>query len=321
MRFQTLFRYRQNMMAAAIVMILLYHSKGAMPEIALKRIAAYFYGGVDIFFFASGIGCFFSLQRDRDPAAFLRRRAARVLPAYLPFITVWLCLAARSGAPGIAAVLANLFGVQSFAAVEPAFNWYVSGMWLSYLLSPFLSALAERARTRPRALLCVLGLLLLSAAFWGNTELIILMARLPVFFTGMLFAAESRRRERLTRAELLLLAGLVPLGALLLWEGLKYFPDQGWSMGLAWYPMLLIVPGLCVLLAAVSEGLSRFAAGRALNRAAAFLGGVTFEIYLVHFWTLELPLPLFLPATAALAAALWGAAWLLRRALRHVPSA
>ena len=36
MRFQTILKYRKNMMAAAIVMILLYHTKGAWPEIALK---------------------------------------------------------------------------------------------------------------------------------------------------------------------------------------------------------------------------------------------------------------------------------------------
>ena len=35
MRFQTILKYRKNMMAAAIVMILLYHTKGAWPEIAI----------------------------------------------------------------------------------------------------------------------------------------------------------------------------------------------------------------------------------------------------------------------------------------------
>ena len=131
MRFQAIFKYRKNMMAAAIVMILLYHTKGAWPEIALKRIAGYFYGGVDLFFFASGIGCYFSYCRDRDAAAFFRRRCARILPVYVPFALCWIAVEALGAGISFSAALANLFGVHGFLDIAPSFNWYVSGMWLS----------------------------------------------------------------------------------------------------------------------------------------------------------------------------------------------
>ncbi len=317
MRFQTLFKYRKNMMAAAIVMILLYHTKGAWPEIALKKAAAYFYGGVDVFFFCSGVGCFFSYLGDCDPASFLKRRAARVLPVYLPFILVWIALHVNDGSITLSSALANLFGVHGFTGIKPAFNWYVSGMWLSYLLAPWLAPLAERCNTRTKAAGALLGLLLLSAAFWGDTELVIIMTRLPVFFVGMLFAAESRRREALTKTELMLLICAVPIGALLLWETPRFAADVVWNYGLAWYPLLLIAPGLCVLIAAASEGLSRFKAGQTVNRAGAFLGDLTFEIYLVHFWAVEKPLLWVLPLTAVYAAALHGASLMARRAIRQ----
>ena len=84
-------------MALAILLILLYHNKGALPEGFLKQAAGFCYVGVDIFFFASGVGCFFSYLRDRDPVSFLRRRAGRILPAYLPFILVWIVLQAVGG--------------------------------------------------------------------------------------------------------------------------------------------------------------------------------------------------------------------------------
>ena len=317
MRFQTLFKYRKNMMAAAIVMILLYHTKGAWPEIALKKAAAYFYGGVDVFFFCSGVGCFFSYLGDCDPAAFLKRRAKRVLPIYLPFILVWIALHVIDGSITLPSALANLFGVHGFTGIKPVFNWYVSGMWLSYLLTPWLAPLAERCNTRTKAAGALLGLLLLSAAFWGDTELVIIMTRLPVFFVGMLFAAESRRREALTKTELMLLICAVPIGALLLWETPRFAADVVWNYGLAWYPLLLIAPGLCVLIAAASEGLSRFKAGQTVNRAVAFLGDLTFEIYLVHFWAVEKPLLWVLPLTAVYAAALHGASLMARRAIRQ----
>ena len=70
--------------------------------------------------------------------------------------------------------------------------------------------------------------------------------------------------------------------------------------------MLLIVPGVCILTAAVSQRLERRRLGRSLNRALGFLGGLTFEIYLTHFWALERPLPQFLLLTAACTALLVG---------------
>lgn len=304
MRFQTIFKYRKNMMAAAIVMILLYHTKGAWPEIALKKIAGYFYGGVDLFFFTSGIGCWFSYSRDRDAAAFLRRRCARILPVYIPFALCWIAVEALGGGISFSAALANLFGVHGFLDITPSFNWYVSGMWLSYLLTPFLAPLAERCDSRAKAVGVVLALLLFSCAFWGDTQLIIIVTRLPVFFVGMLFAAESRRREALTRAELALLLVLVPVGAAILWESPKFFADLVWSHGLAWYPMLLIAPGLCAAVAAISAWLDRFTAGQWINKLLGLLGGITFEIYLVHFWALDKPLPMFLLLTALYTAAL-----------------
>ena len=321
MRFQSIFKYRKNMMAAAIVMILMYHTKGAWPEIALKKAAGYFYGGVDLFFFASGIGCFFSWYKDENTAAFLKRRAERILPVYVPFALCWIAVEALGEGIGLSQALANLFGVHGFLDIAPSFNWYVSGMWLSYLLTPFLAPLAAHCDKKAKAIGAVLALLVFSCAFWGDTQLIITVTRLPVFFVGMLFAAESQRREALTKGELALLFALVPVGAAILWESPKLFADLVWSHGLAWYPMLLIAPGLCIAVAAVSAWLDRAAAGRTLNGAAAFLGGLTFEIYLVHFWALEKPLPLFLGLTALYTAALRGVSILVRKALTKIHNA
>ena len=321
MRFQTIFKYRKNMMAAAIVMILMYHTKGAWPEIALKKAAGYFYGGVDLFFFASGIGCFFSYCKDRNASAFLKRRAVRILPVYLPFALCWIAVEALGEGIGFSEALANLFGVHGFMDIAPSFNWYVSGMWLSYLLTPFLAPVAARCDKKAKAIGAVLMLLIFSCAFWEDTQLIIIVTRLPVFFVGMLFAAESGRREALKKGELVLLLALVPVGAAILWESPKFFADLVWSHGLAWYPMLLIAPGLCITIAAVSAWLDRAAAGRWVNRVLAFLGGLTFEIYLVHFWALEKPLPLFLGLTVLYTAALRGTSILVRKALTKLYTA
>ena len=132
----------------------------------------------------------------------------------------------------------------------------------------------------------------------------------------MLFAAGSGRREALTKGELAVMLLLVPVGAAMLWENPKFFPDSIWDRGLAWYPMLLTTPGLCLAIAAVSDRLSHVSAGRAFNRAMEVLGGLTFEIYLVHFWALEKPWPVFLLMTAGLTAVLRGVSVLIRREMK-----
>ena len=205
MRFQTIFKHRRIMMAAAIIMVMLYHTKGAWPEIALKRAVAYIYFCVDIFFFCSGMGCFRSYIDRPDPVRFIGRRAARVLPVYLPFILMWIALQSLSTGISLPAALTNLFGVQGLVVVKPTFNWYISGMWVSYLLTPWLAPLAGRCDTPLKAMGATLGLVLLSVAFWGDTELIIILTRMPIFFVGMLFSAESRRREAFTSSHPMLL--------------------------------------------------------------------------------------------------------------------
>ena len=312
MKFETLFRYRKQYMALAILQVMTYHMKGNWPDGPLKTALFLFVGSVDTFFFVSGIGCFFSWQRERDPAVFLRRRALRILPTYLPFILVWITAQAFTGGISLNAALANLLGVNGFMKLEPSFNWYVSGMWLSYLLTPWLADLAERCGSKRRAALAIAGLLLASAAFWQNYELIIMASRLPVFFLGMLFAAESRRREGLERREIVLMLALVPLGGILLWECMKYWPDRLWNYGLGWYPFLLMVPGICAAVAGLCSALERFAAGRALSRGLSFLGGITFELYLTHFCLTRLSLPVFLLLTAAGTALLVGVSRLIR---------
>ena len=112
-----------------------------------------------------------------------------------------------------------------------------------------------------------------------------------------------------------LLLALVPVGAVPLWEFATYWPDRLWSCGLHWYPFLLIAPGACLAIAAAASALERNRAGRALNRAAGFVGGYTFEIYLTHLCLPRLPAPIFLLCTALCTALLAGVSRLLRRVL------
>ena len=166
--------------------------------------------------------------------------------------------------------------------------------------------------------ICTIGLVLVAAA--GPREMPEVFreaAKSPGGVMSYVTALEDEAfAEALTKGELAVMLLLVPVGAAMLWENPKFFPDSIWDRGLAWYPMLLTTPGICIAIAAVSDRLSRVSTGRAFNRAMEALGGLTFEIYLVHFWALEKPWPVFLLMTAGLTAVLHGVSVLIRREMK-----
>ena len=283
MEFKTFFRYRKFYMGFAMLLLVIHHGRMFIPEGRVNDLVALLYGGVDFFLFCSGIGCFFSYTRDRDPVAFLRRRAARIFPVYLAFMAYWLYTEFQKSPVPLQDVLGNVLWIQWLTGRKPVFNWYMSAMLLTYLLTPALATLAERADTPLKAAGALLGLLVFSLCFWFTDQWVIVTTRIPLFFTGMLFAAASRRRERLTRREsalllLLLLAGGVFL-RLVHADGSE---ELLWKHGMYWYPFLLIVPGACLLLAFAARALERCAPGRRLVAGISFVGGYTFEIFITH---------------------------------------
>ena len=205
MEYKTIFKYRKFIMGFAMLLLVLHHGRAYVPAGRVNDLVALLYGGVDFFLFCSGIGCFFSYTADRNPAAFLKRRAKRIFPVYLVFMAYWLHVQFNAGRVPLRDVLGNLLWVQWLTGREPVFNWYMSALLVTYLLTPALASLAEWADRPPRALGALLGLVAFSLCFWHSSQWVIITTRIPLFFVGMLFAADSRRREKLSGIELVLL--------------------------------------------------------------------------------------------------------------------
>lgn len=283
MRYKTLFQYRKLLMGFAMLLLIVHHGRGFLPPGRLNNLVAFFYGGVDFFLFCSGIGCFFSYTSDRDPVAFLKRRAARIFPVYLVYMAYYF----RRGGVALPDVLGNLLCVQWLTGREPVFNWYMSALLVTYLLTPVFASLAERADTRPKAVGMLLLMLLFSCAFFNSEQWVIITTRIPLFFTGMLFAAESRRRDALSRREIAALLLLMAVGLGVLWKVHAVNSETLlWDYGMYWYPFLLIIPGASVLLAMAAQLLGRVAPGRWLLTAVGFVGGYTFELFITHCYAL-----------------------------------
>lgn len=266
-------------MGLAILWIVYFHSglnSNFLPFRALKMAG---YGGVDIFIFASGIGCWYSLRRSDALLPFMKRRALRLLPSYYVAFPLWLlAMSLTKTALRFQDVLGNLLCVQWLTGRPYAVNWYISAIWLYYLAAPYLYQLSQKGRAVWLSALAVT--VLLTVPFY-DTELIAAPPRLTLFFMGML-AAKLTCSRTLGRPVLALAFALSALGAVLLLIANRSFNDWFYYKALGWYPFFLITPGLCAAISLAALKLEKWKPGALLVRALELCGRYSFEILLAQ---------------------------------------
>ena len=310
MTYALLSKYRSQLMGAAILWVMLFHARPPVPFPPLNALFRAGFGGVDVFIVLSAVGLLCSLtRRPREYAAFLSRRAARILPAYFAVMvprTLYLIL---SGQAGWSALLWNSALLYYWVQPRGAFNWYVAGIMGFYAVTPWCCARWRRSRHRELLTLgAVLGGLALCQVlthegYWQYTDVFF---RVPVYALGLLMGFYAAQGRPLTGKSVLFWTGSLLLGA-------GYFYIHLTRDWIAWpihFPdchLFLFTTAPCCLLLALL--LDRLPLGW-LSRGLDFLGRRSLEIYLLNVSFFSAPaesLPrcvLLLTANIALAAAL-----------------
>lgn len=281
-KLKELLPYRNLWLGLAMIWIVFAHSGFKPGSMLFTYLKAWGYGGVDICLFASGLGCYFSLEKDPDALRFLKRRIARLAPVYIPFILLWCVYHYLTHGPyPVSAVLGNLLGIQNLTGLENSFNWYISALLLFYVLSPLLKSLVDRIGYGRQAV--VIGfLLLLSVPFWTADTYIITVTRLPVYYAGMVFGRMCKEDRELSLPALVGCVAASALGFWLMKFCTDHFESILWSYGLHWYPFLLITPGVCIVLSLAGLALEKVRYSKVLTKPLAAIGAYSFELYLLH---------------------------------------
>ena len=285
-RLDKTFRYRNAWLGLAMLLIIMYHSSFRFSFYVLKILKAIGYFGVDICVFATGIGCYYSLDKDPDSLRFLQRRVKRLYPTYLCFVIPWMIWRNTRGSLPFYAVIANLLGIQSYLSWAYHFNWYIAALVLIYLLMPLFKKLADRTKNLWEDLLVIGFFLIASLAFCYNSSLIV-MTRLPVLYLGVVYAKYAKRGCELTRKSLLLHAATLVLGLFLVKLTIRMDGRILWDYGLYWYPFILVVPGLCILFSYAISLVEKIRVFDWLYKFLCLIGKYSFEIYLVHLFLYE----------------------------------
>ena len=240
--------------------------------------------GVEIFIFLSGMGLFYSLSKNSNIINFYKRRASRVLPAYIIIGGLgWIVLDLVVLKCGFLQFLSD-FSTVSFWTQGKRLVWYISFILIMYLVYPLIFKLLNvNSRAKSNILISVLisaviifniALSFLTPYFYDNTE--VALWRTVIFLIGAWFGKALYKIEKLTYEFYLLIALSVAFMVLTNISGAN--PGFLWGIfdlrfQMTFYPFIIII---------AATGFISLFDGRLINRGLSWLGGISLELYLSH---------------------------------------
>lgn len=265
---------RSGVFGLAILWIMLFHSSLNFRWPPAHLIKATGYCGVDVFLFLSGIGLYYSMEKDPSAAHFYRKRAVRVLLPYLIVAVLYEGGRCLLGHITVGEFLANVTFV-SYWKNGVATYWFIAAIVVFYAVYPLLYKVIKHNHQWVQSLILIAGwcasLLLYQdqAAFYRINGFVF---RIPIFLLGCFTAPEVKQRKEYA---------LIPTvlwciaGALLMWY--LWIGCDPWFLR-----MYLFVPLSMCLVWLGSILLSFLPKEHPIQRFLLFFGGMTLELYLVH---------------------------------------
>ena len=156
---------------------------------------------------------------------------------------------------------------------------------------PYLKRLTDSCKNIRQDLLAWFCLAVMTVAFWNSGNSIVLLSRLPVLYSGLVFGKLAKQGYVLRGKDCLVMgiAALTGICTLLLCQ--LRFPALLWNCGFYWYPFALIVPGSCMFFSWLAGKMEGNKALRWLKKALDVVGIYSFELYLVHVFFYEGVMP------------------------------
>jgi len=284
MSYELISRNRKALMGWATLWVALLHSQMWFSFLPLQWIKITGHGGVEMFLFLSAFGLYYAYQKGEHGWNFFRRRILRILPYFLPVVLFRIWYLKEPLDESIRLLTATSFWITGDRSM-----WFVSALIILYALTPlylhFFSGREEKMTA------WAFGLSAAASFFFLDRLQTIFTASMPVFFLGFLAGYYSKQKKTVDRRAKSLGALLLAAGIVL--QVISYANDVNETLlfgkGMFWYPHLLIVWPLCMLLSVFTEWCRRVH-WLWLPDMMNHLGAVSLEFYLLHelmmkFWS------------------------------------
>ena len=262
---------KKDLMGLAIILIMCFH--GDLGE-NIKNFRLIYFAkglcdiGVDIFMLLSGFSLAVSLKHNNNLITFYKKRFFRLLPSYLIVFSIWYAFIIIKDGGGIGLYLYNLFFLNYYIDYE-LIIWFVPVIFLYYLLIPFYLKLISWCNVLKYLpyIIIIINIYLIS----NNINPRFTLLRLPIFLIGanMYFTSPNKSNSNLNaslRYFFLLIAAIIGTVCcyycMFIGEGVRVYKY------IAYIPMTIFL---------VTLYRKAF-----FSSILCFLGGITFEIYLLH---------------------------------------
>lgn len=265
---------RSGLFGLAILWIMLFHSSLDFGWAPLHLIKATGYCGVDVFLFLSGIGLYYSMEKNPSPVQFYKKRALRVL---LPYIIVAVLYEGGRCLTGVITPLEAIANITfvSYWKNGYAVYWFIAAVLVFYLVYPAVYQIVKARKIWAELLLLLLSFVAAwllyqdQAMFYRINGFVF---RIPIFLLGCFLAPLVKRGKEVPAAPAAAVCAGVSLLCWYLWIGC-----DPWFLR-----MYLFIPLSICLTFLGGMVLSLFEKECLFQRILLFFGGMTLELYLFH---------------------------------------
>ena len=283
-KIKDLLKYRSICMALAIVWVVYMHTDFDLTGGPLLTLRIIGYGGVDIFVFVSGIGCFCSFFKNPDVYEFLKKRFIKLAPLYWIVLIPWMIFKRITVGMTYSQMLGDVLFIQEFTMNDCSYSWYITAMWLYYFLVPIFYAILLKTKKKSGIAFIIIILTLMSLPFAPRGDLLIMVIRIVLFFIGMYVGKLAMEDKSLNKLHCIVLIFACLLGGAILRYFVVNHNNLMSNYGMWWYPFILITPGLCLVICLLSCWIDKIKVGSFLLKGVSYVGNHTYEIFLMHLF-------------------------------------
>lgn len=282
-------------MGFAILWVMLFHAKLQVNNPIIDFVFNIGYGGVDIFLFLSGFGLYCSCSHKWiGIKSFYIKRFQRIFPTFWVALILMYLMQGPYTLKGFFVLCAKCTTIGLWLPFVPMCLWYVSLICFLYIIYPlFFKSYMHKPHTTTLGVLAVSFLLMaiyiiINIDSERNGMLILALSRFPIFFIGSFFGKylETSKISGGERNKAIILIMFTVVGLVLLWLFRRNYHTYLWNGALAFLPYIVIVPGLCYMIAIIMEMCP------ILAKPFSYIGSYTFEIYVLNEFLLACCYPL-----------------------------
>ena len=275
-------------MAFGIMGVVIFHSGIGTKFGIINDLISWGEVGVDMLLLASGLGCYYSFNKDGDYIGFLKRRVLKVMPVYWILLAVFWYKQFLPLPEKIPTIFSSFFCVGSFGGQGWSVNWFMGALWWMYILVPLFSGLVNRSKKWFHPVLVLLAVLAFTAAFWDvPNPHIMALTRFPIFILGMYLGKAAKEGKKLKAWHMIVIFSVMVIGVVWLKFDRMHRVSFYKNMASVWWPFELIAPGICLLLSLMANAIEKSKFGRGILWVLGAIGAHTFIIFMYHIHLMD----------------------------------